>query len=349
MKKILSIILVISICLCLFAGCNQEESSSNTTNTTDTTNSTSVSTNTTTDTGALKEEEKQEFYEEFFEKEKYTLQDSNFSISSSGIKITCLSDDKDRFYFEIATENDDDKNEVALYMVDADSVYYHTAGTDEGQEFDVWKICTYEEREDAEESEIEEQNNKWTENLGIDSIIAHMENVVDVQYTECENGLDKVVIKYEYIDEDAIDIGMDVTISFTYNEQDGEYTYRESDVGKISFATKSIDDFDLLDWTFDREKLTLTKGDEVIQCVLVRDNLAETSEPTIELEIDSVTHEIKKLKNSLNGQTTVWETIECDDVTDIVPVPEAYEEIDILSAYFQFTMALFSFAMMVGG
>ena len=293
-------------------------------------------------------EDKQALYEDVFMNAKFKLAAESFKMNAADlIKSTLLVDKNNVMFYEMAGAVEGEEIGVALLVKDTNNVYMHQFGTEDGVAVDKWFKCTIGEETENDAGETIDGMATTEEFTGI------MAEINKVEFVETVDGLDKVIV-YSPVPESEYEMpemAIDMTIEVEYNGEKGTYRYQEYVGGGSGYSsTSGIDGFSFGDYEFDAEKLTLTKGDEVIQCTLVTDHLENpvelATEIKMEIMIDPETYAIHKMV--MTDETSAVSTIEfvdCEDVMAEVELPETMEEMPLEDAMMTFVMVMLGIAL----
>jgi predicted small lipoprotein YifL len=354
MKKNIALILAFVMVACVFSSCGKkgELEWKPITNADDEQNSEYTS----SDVAQSFEDEiptinKQEMYEDVFVRDKYTFASKSFVMDTAGLmKTTCLADSNNAAFIEIAGVVEDAEMGMALLVKDMNNIYFHMYGVEEGEAIDQWFKCT---DTDAAEGDTTVENMATT-----DEFTSVMSQVNKVEFVETIGGLDKVIIYCPVVKEEfemSDDLIVDMTIEVKYNGTKGEYRYEEYASGSSGYSSmNTIEGFSFNDYEFDAENLTLTKGDEVIQCTLVTDHLAGEAESSNEVKIEVMIEADSCAIRSMTmtdetGAVSTIDFIECLDVMEKIEIPGVMEEIAYEDAVMQLVAFVFAIAFSGAG
>lgn len=371
MKKILALLLAITMVVCMFAGCNKTEEKPDDTKapTTSVEDNKDDSKPTEPETPDATEPEdtepvegvviegRQEHWETVFANKEHKAAYESFKLNASGIMDTVCLTDGTQAYVSVAGKDDSGNTlEIGMLFVDAETIYLYQTGMDNGVEKTAWFKCVNitkgEEGEDTTDSLTETAGNDDDFNTAI-------ENATRIEYVETLGKLDHVIVYYKAVDEN-VDNGMaivfDSTVELEYNGVKGQYRHTKKSNGagsniSATVTVKEIEGFDWNDWEFDAEKLTLTKGEEVIQCTLVKDHMTEeAAESKVEVFINYETSEIHKMiLTDATGFDSTIEYIDCKSVADVIAPPAEVEEMEYEQAVMQFVFSILAIAMSGAG
>lgn len=349
MKKILALLLVLVMVIGVFAGCGEKKEPPKNDPTTNTTPSTE-------DSKPIDPAEKQKLWEKVFTEGTYKFASESFEMHVGGLMfITCLTDGESAYVAISGEIEDEGKVGVALYQKDKDTAYFRQFGEEEGEEVDKWFKCIA--NEDGEGG-FEDATDDVT---STDEFKEALNAITSVEYVETIDGLDHILIHYIASEEEEDDEEntwvktVDMTIEIEYNGEKGQYRYYEQTdadgfTSNGTISTSAIEGFKFNDWEFDKETLTLTKGEESIKATLIENHLEEKEEEkaavTMDVFMNPETIEIEKM--SIIGEEDAMTTIEfvdCEKVEDIVKLPEITEEISEEDAVMQLVMMMFALAL----
>lgn len=292
-------------------------------------------------------EDKQALYEDVFMNAKFELAAESFKMNVADlIKSTLLIDKNNVTFYEMSGSVEGAEVGVALLIKDTNNVYLHQFGTEGGVAVDQWFKCTIGEETENDAGETIDSMATTDEFTGI------MAEISKVEFIETVDGLDKVIV-YSPVPESEYEMpemAVDITVEVEYNGEKGTYRYQEYVGGGGGYSSANgIDGFSFGDYEFDAEKLTLTKGDEVIQCTLITDHLENPVEMATEIKlevlIDPETYAIHKMV--MTDETSAVSTIEfvgCEDVLAEVELPENMEEMPLEEAMMTFVMVMLGLA-----
>lgn len=291
--------------------------------------------------------------------------------------IELLNDGENQY---IAISDADDTMGMALYKK-GEEVYAKEFGIDEdGVLACEWYVCEFPEGgEDG--SEITIMDDAESTVVDTESMMAMLSNITEIKYVETIDGLDVLVLKCVDMstDEDEWEVEFDdrawvtvfdATLEVEYNGVVGQFRYdiqTDNDGGESwsAYWVSEEEPFEYVsDWEFDSKDLTLTKDDEVLQCILIEDHLAEVTAPEedgvkaeeiademqnmidVRIKADPATYEMKEMEFEMDGQTGRVEFMHCNNVTDLVDMPdEITETMAADEAAMSFAMMIFAIAL----
>ena len=373
MRKFICLFLISALCACSMFGCknkNQNDSSTeastelNTENPTDsdeesTTQNDESTDSTETESDASEQEssetpneqDKQSLWEDVFANSKYTLDSYSFVMNAAELmKMSVFTNENGKSYFEVAGF-DENGNDMALGFLfnQNEDVYFHRFGVDGDQKIDQWLKCIGMDTDSIEAKEDLDVNDL----SNMDAFTAALGAIQKIEYIESIGDIDRLAIHYVPLEEsdDEWTTTYDVTIEIEYNGQKGEYRYTEqstsSGASSNSFSSQSsIEGFSWKEWEFDKETLVLTKGDQTIQCKLVKDHIAENDKNAIiEVEINSKTYAIQKMIMTEDDMEMTIEFVESPNLDELYDLSGDMESIKYEDAMTEFVMGMLAFAL----
>lgn len=305
----------------------------------------------------LTADDKQAMWENVLSEGKLAINsDCTEVVLTDVLKMQILSDSDEQY---VSVESIDGLAGAALYR-QGDKVYFKEFGEDENGVLGcMWYECVFTENsegsvditilDDAEKSIVDTEY-----------FIDMLNDVISLQYIETVDGYDHLVLKCNYVGEeiemesDEWTRTFDALLEVEYNGVVGQFRRTEAvDAnGEIAWSSrweteeKPLES--MYDWEFDVETLTLTNGDEVLQCKLIKDNIADGTMTSTEsgafyihVLANPNTFELKTMSISMNGETCSIEFVDCHDVSELIDMPEGVEEI------IQAEDAAMGFAMMM--
>ena len=296
-------------------------------------------------------DDKQAMWEKVFSEGTFTMNANSFEMVMEDIMvITLLSDENGKAYMSVSGTVDGEGNMgVALYKHDNETAYFHTFGSDVEQNVDQWYLCEITNEDD--DTTLDETMDGAADTNEITGALESIEKIV---YIESIGDIDYIDIYYIPAEDDGEGwtTTYDATIQVEVDGVVGEFRYTEetSDDGwgesSSSYWETEIEGMDLFDWDFDKEAMVLTKDDQTLNCILVKDHLNTPSEKqsvVMRVEIDSNTYEIKKIITTEDDMEVSIEFLTCENVAEFVEIPENVEEtMSIEDAAMEFGMTMFA-------
>ncbi len=309
MKKILSILLVLTMIFCL-AACGGEKDPVNTGKPETPTTENTQPTEEAVDVAA-----KQAYYDKYFTSEEYKPAGNSFKATSDVMSMSQVMDANGYGMLEIAVSD----YFVRIYRVE-DNVYLHTHGPSEEnpeQMEDVWLKYT-----EAEGENILQDSDMSTGEV-------ELEDIKKVTYVETKDALDYVTVEMA---NGAYAEGMKTTeydVKFTY--EDVEYTVtlteNQSEGMTMNMWSGDVpDELSLSDYALDAEKKNLVHDEDEtknIACEVVNTrDVTPAATLTLGFYVDVETHKVVKVASTENGIETVLEYFNVEKYEPDAAFPE---------------------------
>lgn len=289
---------------------------------------------------------KQALYEKVFTEGTYTIKEGSMKVVMGDIlTIDTMFDPEGKVYMAMSGSVEGGTMSSALYMVNDETMYAYNKVEMDGEFQETWLKCELTEDFNIEDGEVTSD----------EDVEALMENIKKIEYVETVDGLDHVILyteaaAAEYVDDTEYTVHAD--IGFVLDGVECVMTYQEADWTSTSYDNVP-EDFDSFDWDFDYEAMTMTNEEtnEVLECYIIKDYLAEVEEEVVEDEGDNLVavhvyldpngYQIQKIDATQDGMAMSFEIYDCANVADFVTLPENVDNLETIPA----EEALMSFAM----
>lgn len=314
MKKILSILLVLTMVFSL-AACSGNTEKPGTT-TPPTTESTTPS------EPAIDAAAKQAFYDKYFTSEDYKPAGTSFKGYNDAFSMSQQMDANGNGVLEVATGG----YTVRIYRTEAGVYVYSKAPSEENPEVfeEVWMKYT----------EAEGENVLEDSDIGSEDTYADLD-IQKATYVETKDGVDYVKVEAA---NDAYEEGATVTeyvLKFTYAEKEYTMTWTvsKSENGDMTMWDSEEDlpeELNLFDYDFDIEKKMLVhESDETqnVTCEVVSTkDVTPAATIVFDMYINAETHELMKMGAEAGGVYTTMEYFHVEKYEAGVEFPEEADE-----------------------